>query len=81
MSIDLPFNTAHQSCHHRQIHAPAWGATREPQPVHHADPVSIHAPAWGATLEVRHARLDLDVSIHAPAWGATTELDLIPATH
>lgn len=28
MSIDLPFNTAHQSCHHKQIHAPAWGATR-----------------------------------------------------
>ena len=31
------------------IHAPAWGATSEPEKKRGTLPVSIHAPAWGAT--------------------------------
>ena len=31
------------------IHAPAWGATDEYEPIARKIGISIHAPAWGAT--------------------------------
>ena len=69
--INPSFDITRQPCRHRQIHAPAWGATAAP--VHHAQPavVSIHAPAWGATHELSDVVLVGLVSIHAPVRGAT----------
>ena len=55
------------------IHAPAWGATRDP------DRPGAHSPRFNPRTRVgcdddAHAvcQLKPGVSIHAPAWGATT---------
>ena len=44
------------------IHAPAWGATRQPiLPKEGLLSVSIHAPAWGATYHLRETDKRTDV--------------------
>ena len=53
------------------IHAPAWGATKNPMQNYRLTCISIHAPAWGATLRNIMNRAWEIISIHAPAWGAT----------
>ena len=53
------------------IHAPARGATQQPEIVTVNIPVSIHAPARGATTWSPEAYPAGWVSIHAPARGAT----------
>ena len=53
------------------IHAPARGATRNPDLSGQTLNVSIHAPARGATLLSPVCVLGDVVSIHAPARGAT----------
>ena len=58
---------------HVSIHAPAGGATRQPQRGRKTVEVSIHAPAGGATGRWPIARALRAVSIHAPAGGATPE--------
>ena len=53
------------------IHAPTWGATREPCLWTEHAPISIHAPTWGATVEPGLNGGFWVISIHAPTWGAT----------
>ena len=70
--INPSFDITRQPCRHRQIHAPAWGATGAVVDALAVVDVSIHAPAWGATHPERLSGLRQAVSIHAPAWDATT---------
>ena len=42
--IDPSFDITRQPCRHRQIHAPAWGATKRRERQHCARQVSIRAP-------------------------------------
>ena len=62
------------------IHAPARGATVQPQRQPIPLQVSIHAPARGATVGgAVLGRAPLLVSIHAPARGATFDLAFLEA--
>ena len=55
------------------IHAPAWGATRQPQPARDRRPCFNPRARVGRDLRVPALGIGgLDVSIHAPAWGATS---------
>lgn len=79
--IDPSFDITRQPCRHRQIHAPAWGATKRRERQHCARQVSIRAPIWGATDAAEPSGAVRRVSIHAPARGATPECRQWHHTH
>ena len=55
------------------IHAPAEGATPQPELFGLRVVISIHAPAEGATRFNNSCKGSKNISIHAPAEGATPE--------
>ena len=59
------------------IHAPARGATPNPNTNNLPKMISIHAPARGATLTIVFTAHTQTISIHAPARGATQIKNMI----